>query len=170
MQRGSQGNRQQSGGGELGLGLSKRALSPMSASGAPAKLPHVGVSHVIAPEATESRVLLIAKTILLTASGAQLSPSCRWHVGFGAQGGASSGAAEQLGSRAANLHNGGVVPQRTKLQQRRPQPAAWHGSLPPAQTWAVTVGAGCGGGAGCAAVSSCPALREAVRVSSRSMI
>lgn len=48
MQRGSQGNRQQSGGGELGLGLSKRALSPMSASGAPAKLPHVGVSHVIA--------------------------------------------------------------------------------------------------------------------------
>lgn len=44
-------------------------------------------------------------------------------------------------------------------------------SLPPAQTWAVTVGGRCaGGGAGWGAASSWPALRDAVRVSSRSMI
>ncbi len=39
-----------------------------------------------------------------------------------------------------------------------------------AHTMACAWGAGCTGGAGCAALSSWPALREAVRVSSRWMI
>ncbi len=121
--------------------------------------------------AAESRVLLIAGTILLTARGGQLSPSCCLHVEF------VVGPLQQRGRAArAWLQPRRAAFEHAARRQQRWQPAAWRGrqsagsNLPPAQTWAVTVGAGCDGGAGCAAVSSCPALREAVRVSSRSMI